>query len=170
MEASQDHLPVVVVSVIGAEHHAIVDSHGSVFAKQFRGPLQETVSSSTWVSVHWQHKVRSFWLNGDLTILGVNLSDRRRSQFRVYFHIKCCRLKKNRVMFSFSVSKQTLAPVQSSISMRISVGPILVSWLIRSLPNQYSPKQDQQSLSRNGVGPSNSFHLSHGIQAMCNPC
>lgn len=33
----------------------------------------------------------------------------------------------------------TLSPDQSSISIRTSVGPNLVSWLILSLPNQYSP-------------------------------
>lgn len=38
--ASRDHLPVVIVSVVGAEHHAIVNGHGSVHTEQFKGPLK----------------------------------------------------------------------------------------------------------------------------------
>lgn len=107
--------------------------------------------------------------------MGVNLCDRRRNQFRVYFHIRHCKLRKQRltsiVLFDFSVSELTLAPVQSFISMRISVGPILVSWLMRSLPNQYSPvTRPTTTKLEHCCKRSNCFHLSHSIQAMGNPC
>lgn len=44
--------PVVVVSVVGAEHHAIVNRHGAVFTVELQRSVQETVTSSTGVAVH----------------------------------------------------------------------------------------------------------------------
>lgn len=52
------HPPVVVVSVVGAEHHGVVGGHGAVFTKEFRGPFQETVSGVTRVIGHRHHEVR----------------------------------------------------------------------------------------------------------------
>lgn len=51
------HSPVVVVSVVGAEHHAVVNGHRAVFTKQFRGSVQETVPGIPGVSVHRHHVV-----------------------------------------------------------------------------------------------------------------
>lgn len=72
------------------------------------------------------------------------------------FGLVSLKKKKEETHSSCLVSELTLAPVQSSISMRISVGPILVSWLMWSLPNQYSPvHRTKGDPAEKAVGPSN---------------
>lgn len=72
------HLPVVVVSVKGAEHHAVVNGHRAVFTEQFRGSLQETVAGVAGVAVDRHHVVGRLRLDGELTVLGVDLKDSRK--------------------------------------------------------------------------------------------
>lgn len=68
------HPPVVVVSVVGAEHHAVVNGHGSVFTKQLRGSLQEAVASGARVPFDCHHIVGCLCLDGELAVLGVDLN------------------------------------------------------------------------------------------------
>lgn len=69
------HLPVVVVSVVGAEHHAIVNGHGAVFTEEFQWSFQETVASITGITIDRQHIVGRLWLDGELAILSMDLND-----------------------------------------------------------------------------------------------
>lgn len=72
----QVHAPFIVVSVIRAEHHAVVNSHCAVFTKQLHGSFQETVAGITRVTIDWQNVVGRVWLDSELTILGVDLKER----------------------------------------------------------------------------------------------
>lgn len=51
--------------------------HGAVFTKEFQGSVQETVASVTRITIDCQDVVGRLWLDGELAILGLDLSDRR---------------------------------------------------------------------------------------------
>lgn len=68
------YLPVVIVSVIGAEHHAVVYRHGPVLAHQLPGPHQEGISSGARVASHGQLVVGALPLHGELLVSSLDTS------------------------------------------------------------------------------------------------
>ena len=72
------HLPGIVVSVVCAEHHAVVNGHGAVFSKELQGSFQETVTSVTRVTINGEHIAGCLRLDGELAVLGMDLKMKRK--------------------------------------------------------------------------------------------
>lgn len=65
-----------MVSVVGAEHHAVVDGHRAVFTEQFVRTLQQRVAGVAGVTVDRQHVAGRLAHDGELAILGVDLREK----------------------------------------------------------------------------------------------
>lgn len=62
-------LPAIIVPVVRAEEHAIMDSHGPVFPHQLRGSIHEGITSCPFVLVHGDLVLVSLILHCEPSVL-----------------------------------------------------------------------------------------------------